>query len=101
MLASWRTGRKRSQGLLTAYRQALLQRPASTRQEASIRCEIRPIVEYSQDDDGSRYPISETRVPVAEIVGLPEAGTSGHKALEIRLSRLIDALEQSMDEDQE
>jgi len=59
------------------------------------------IVEYSQDDDGSRYPISETRVPVAEIVGLPEAGTSGHKALEIRLSRLIDALEKSMDEDQE
>lgn len=59
------------------------------------------IVEYSQDDDGSRRPIAETRVPTTEITGMPEAGTSGHKALEIRLSRLINALEQSMDKGQE
>lgn len=59
------------------------------------------ITEYSQDDDGRALYIAETRVPVAEIASLPEAGTSGHKALEIRLSRLIDALEQSVDEDQE
>lgn len=50
------------------------------------------VTEYSQDDDGSRVPIAETRVPVAEIAGLPEVGTASAGFIEVKLAMLIDAL---------
>lgn len=51
------------------------------------------ITEYRQDDEGSRVPLAETRVPVAQIAGLPEEGTASAGFIEVKLAMLIDAFE--------
>ena len=43
------------------------------------------ITEYSQDDDGSRVPIAETRCPVTAVTGLPEVGTASAGYVEVKL----------------
>jgi hypothetical protein len=58
------------------------------------------ITEYSQGDDGRALYVAETRVRVAEIADLPEVGTASAGYVEVKLAILIDALEQSNENDQ-
>lgn len=59
------------------------------------------ITEYSQDDDGRALYVTEKRASMTEISDLPEDGTASAGYVEVKLAMLIDALEQSMEEDQE
>jgi hypothetical protein len=63
----------------------------------AINPELGWITEYSQDDDGSRVPIAETRCPVTAVTGLPEVGTASAGYIEVRLAMLIAALEEASD----
>lgn len=53
------------------------------------------ITEYSQNDDGSRVPIAETRCPVTAVTGLPEVGTASAGYIEVKLAMLIATLEEA------